>query len=172
MRTMTTIAVTFLVAWIFAMPMSWAQPHDDKERAELAKALKAVKTPLQQGVKASAKEGTPISAKYEVEHDTLQLSVYTMKSDKFSEVIVDHKTRKIAKAEPITNSDDLTKAKAQSEAMAKAKRSIDAAASEAVKENKGFRAVSVTPALKDGHPVAEVVLVKGTEWKTVSEKLD
>ena len=54
----------------------------------------------------------------------------------------------------------------------KAKRSIDAAASEAVKDNKGFRAVAVTPALKDGHPVAEVILVKGSEWKTVSEKLD
>ena len=90
MRTMTTIAVTFLVAWIFAMPMSWAQPHDDKERAELAKALKAVKTPLQQGVKA----------------------------------------------------------------------------------NKGFRAVSVMPTLKDGHPMADVSLVKGTAWKTVPEKLD
>jgi len=28
------------------------------------------------------------------------------------------------------------------------------------------------PALKDGHPVADVALVKGTEWKTVAEKLD
>jgi hypothetical protein len=26
--------------------------------------------------------------------------------------------------------------------------------------------------LKDGHPVADVTLVKDTEWKTVSEKLD
>jgi hypothetical protein len=56
--------------------------------------------------------------------------------------------------------------------MAKAKRSLDAAATEAVKENKGYRAVSVMPGLKDGHPVAEVELVKGTDWKTVSEKLD
>jgi len=28
------------------------------------------------------------------------------------------------------------------------------------------------PALKDGHPVVDVTVVKGTEWKTVSEKLD
>ena len=172
MRKTTTIAVAFLVAWFFAMPISWAQPHDDKERAELAKALKGVKTPLQQGLKASAKEGAPISAKYEVEHDKLQLSIYTMKSDKFTEVIVDHKTGKVAKAEPITQGDDLTHAKAQSEAMAKAKRSLEAAASEAVKENKGYRVVSVTPELKDGHPVADVTLVKDTDWKTVSEKLD
>ena len=87
-------------------------------------------------------------------------------------MIVDHKTGKVAKAEPITGGDDLTAAKVQSEAMAKAKRSLDAAASEAVKENTGYRVVSVMPALKDGHPVADVTLVKGAEWKTVSEKLD
>ncbi len=56
--------------------------------------------------------------------------------------------------------------------MAKAKRTLDAAASEAVKENKGYRVVSVFPALKAGHPVADVTLVKGADWKTVSEKLD
>jgi hypothetical protein len=28
------------------------------------------------------------------------------------------------------------------------------------------------PSLKDGHPVAEITLVKGEEFKTVSEKLD
>ena len=56
--------------------------------------------------------------------------------------------------------------------MAKAKRPLDAAASEAVKDNTGYRAVSVMPSLKDGHPVAEVTLVKGADWKTVSEKLD
>jgi hypothetical protein len=32
--------------------------------------------------------------------------------------------------------------------------------------------VSVVPELRNDHPVAEVTLVKGTEWKTVSEKLD
>src|SRR2546427_22064 len=146
MRT-TVATLVFLVAWVFAVPVGWAQKSDDQEHAELAKALKDAKIPLQQGLKASVKEGTPISAKYEVEHDKLQLSVYTMKSDKFSEVIVDHKTGKIAKAEPITHDADLAAAKAQSEAMAKAKRTLDAAASEAVKENKGYRVVSVFPAL-------------------------
>ena len=166
------IALTFLAAWLFAPATGWAQKYDDKEHAELAKALKDAKISLQRGLSASAKEGKPISAKYELEEGKLQLSVYTMKGDKFSEVIVDHKTGKVAKAESITQGDDLTHAKAQSEAMAKAKRSLDAAASEAVKENKGYRVVSVTPALKEGHPVADVILVKGSEWKTVSEKLD
>jgi len=171
---MRTIAMplTLLVVGLFALPTAWAQTYGDKEHAELAKALQSVKMPLERGLTASAKEGKPISAKYEMEDGKLQLSVYTMKADKFSEVIVDHKTGKVAKAEPITEGDDLTHAKAQSEAMAKAKRSLDAAASEAVRENKGYRVVAVTPALKDGHPVADVTLVKGTDWKTIAEKLD
>ena len=164
------VALALIVTWPFAAPAAWAS--DEKEHAELAKALKDAKIPLQRGLTASAKEGKPISAKYEVEDGKLQLSVYTMKGDKFSEVIVDHKTGKVAKTEPITSGEDLTHAKAQGEAMAKAKRSLEAAAAAAAKENNGFRVVSVMPELKDGHPVAEVTLVKGEEWKTVSEKLE
>src|SRR6266487_3267616 len=168
----TALTLAFLVAWMFTVPMAWAQKSADAEHAELAKALRDAKISLQRGLTASAKEGKPISAKYEVEDGKLQLSVYTMKGTNFSEVIVDHKTGKIAKAEPITKGDDLSHAKEQSEAMAKAKRSLGSAALEAVKENKGYRVVSVMPAVKEGHPVADVTLVKGTEWKTVSEKLD
>jgi hypothetical protein len=171
MKTMW-LAVAFLVVSVLAVPAGWAQKYDDKEHAELAKALKDAKISLQRGLTASAKEGKPISAKYEVEDGKLQLSVYTMKGDKFSEVIVDHKAGKVAKAEPITGGDDLTAAKAQSEAMAKAKRSLDAAANDAVKQNQGYRVVSVMPTLKDGHPIVDVTLLKGADWKTVSEKLD
>jgi uncharacterized membrane protein YkoI len=172
MKRATTIAAVLVAACFLAASTGWTQTPADKEHADLAKALKDAKISLQRGLTASTKEGKPISAKYELEEGKLQLSVYTMKDDKFSEVIVDHKTGKVAKAEPITKSDDLEHAKVQSEAMAKAKRSLDAAASEAVRENRGYRVVSVMPALKDGHPVAEVSLVKGAEWKTVSEKLD
>src|SRR5881409_4159025 len=171
MTTMRTMAA-FVIALVFVVPTGWAQTPADQEHAELAKALKDAKVPLERGLTASAKEGKPISAKYEMEEGKFQLSVYTMKGDQFSEVIVDHKTGKVSKTQPITQGDDLTHAKAQSEAMAKAKRSLDAATVEALKENKGYRAVSVMPALKDGHPVAEVELVKGADWKTVSEKLD
>jgi len=164
----------FVAVLVFVVSPGWTQTTDDKakEHADLEKALKDAKVPLEQGLTASTKEGKPISAKYEVEDGKLQLSVYTMKGNNFSEVIVDHKTGKIAKSEPITQGDDLTHAKDQSTTMAKAKRSLGAAASEAVKQNKGYRVVSVFPALKDGHPVADVTLVKGNEWKTVSEKLD
>ena len=171
MKTIGMLAAVVAVL-MFVVPAGWAQTPEDKEHVELAKALNEAKIPLQRGLTASAKEGKPISAKYEVEDGKLQLSVYTMKGDSFSEVIVDHKTGKITKTEPITQGDDLAHAKEQSAAMAKAKRSLGAAASEAIIENRGYRVVSVMPALKDDHPVADVTLVKGTEWKTVSEKLD
>ena len=172
MRTHLVFGCAVMSVWLLGGLLVSAQDTHDKAHAELAKALPSAKVSLADGLAASAREGTPISGKFELEEGKLQLSVYTMKGDTFSEVIVDHKTGKVAKAEPIASGDDLTAAKAQSEAMAKAKRSLDAAASEAVKENKGYRVVSVMPALKDGHPVADVTLVKGAEWKTVSEKLD
>ncbi len=56
--------------------------------------------------------------------------------------------------------------------MSKAKQSLRATLAKVLKGNPGFRAVSIFPALKDGHPVAEVSLVKGGQWKAVSEKLD
>src|SRR2546427_4237636 len=172
MKRSLSVVLAVFAGVLLATLGGWAQTVGDQEHAELAKALKGAKVSLQNGPSASAREGKPISAKYEVEHGKLQLSVYTMKGDKFSEVIVDHASGKVSKAEPITKGEDLTAAKEQAEAMAKAKRSLQVAAAEAVKENKGFRAVSVMPALKDGHPVVDVTLVKGTEWKTVSEKLD
>jgi uncharacterized membrane protein YkoI len=171
MRSLGTFALFFL-PYLLATSVGWSQASDIKEDPQLAAALKDAKIPLERGLTASAKEGTPISAKYEMDEGKLQLSIYTMKGDSFSEVIVDHKTGKVAKTEAITHGDDLTHAKAQAEAMQRAKRSLGAAASEAAKENKGFRVVSIMPALKDGHPVADVTLVKGTAWKTVSEKLD
>src|SRR6266481_6374729 len=163
------VLLTVAFVWSSIAIAVRAEESSEKESGELAEALESVKVSLDDGLRASEAQGTPISGKFEIEDEKLQLSVYTMKDDKFFEVIVDHKTGKVAKTEPITGGDDLTAAKAQAEAMAKAKRSLDAAASEAVKENKGYRVVSVMPALKDGHPVADVSLVKGTEWKTVSE---
>jgi hypothetical protein len=172
MRKSTLVVLAVMFAWLWGAQLSWAQKSNDKEQAELAKALKGVKTSLEKGLAVSETQGKPISGEFEVEDGKLQLSVYTMKGDKFSEVIVDHKTGKVAKTEAITGGGDLTAAKAQSAAMAKAKLSLRAATENAVKANKGFVAVSVTPSLKDGHPVADITLVKGDEFKTTSEKLD
>jgi len=164
------LAVTFL--WLLEGRTVWAQKYDDKEQAELAKALKDAKVSLEKGLSASESQGKPISGKFELDNGKLQLSVYTMKGDKFSEVIVDHKSGKVAKTEAITAGEDLSAAKTQSGAMAKAKVSLRSATDKAVKANNGYRAVSVTPSVKDGHPVADITLVKGTEFKTTSEKLD
>jgi hypothetical protein len=154
-------------------PRLWSGTNQDKERSELAKAVAEAKVSLEQGLSASTSQGKAISAKFEIEEGKLQLSVYTAKRDKFSDAIVDNNTGKVAKAEAITSGEDLTAAKAQSEAMAKAKQSLRTALAKVLKGNPGFRAVSVFPSLKDdGHPVAEVTLVKGDEWKTVSEKLE
>src|SRR5438477_1195036 len=107
-----------------------------EEKSDLAAHLKEAKVPLGRGIAASKSAGTPISAKYEVEDGKLQLSVYTAKGDAFSEVIVDHKTGKVAKSEAIDKGDDLAAAKAQNEAMSKAKTSLHDAVSKAVKANK------------------------------------
>ena len=127
---------------------------------------------LEQGLKAGEREGKPISGKYELADGALQLSVYTMKGDRFEEVVVDHKSGAIAKAEPITEGDDLKNAQAQGRAIGQAKLPLDQAVDEAVKANGGFRAVRVIPSLKDGHPVADVTLMQGDNVKQVSEKLD
>ena len=144
---------------------------DDEYPAALAKALPQATVSLEQGIKASEREGKPISAKFEMEHGALQLSVYTDKGDKFSEVIVDHKTGTIKKSESITDGEDLKHAKVQTQAMSKTASSLEKAVQDAVKENSGFRAVSAMPETKDGQGVVEVTLVKGSEVKKVTKKL-
>src|SRR5262245_26060961 len=170
-RSMTAM-LALAVLGLASGPSARAQTYGSPEEAAVAKALKDAKVSLQQGLTASQREGTPISGKFELEHEKLQLSVYTMKGGKFSEVIVDHTTGKVAKVEAITGGEDLTAAQAQREAMAKAKRGLRAAVDVAVKANAVSRAISVVPALTNGHPVATITLAKGEAITTVSEKLD
>jgi hypothetical protein len=164
------LIVTF--AWLLGIHVVRAQKDDAKEQAELARALKGVKVSLEEALLASEREGKPISAEFEVEEGKLELSVFIIKGNKFFEVTVNHKTGKIDEVEPITDRKDLADAKTQNQAMTKARLSLRAATEKTVKANEGFRAVSVIPTLKDGHPAAEVTLVKGEEFKTVSVNLD
>jgi hypothetical protein len=145
--------------------------EDEGDQAGLAKAVLSARVPLERGLAASASHGQPISAKFEMEEGKLQLSVYTMKDGKFFEVIIDHNSGKAAKAEPIAEGEDYTAAASQSAAMAKGKVSLRAAVEKALRDNAGYRAVSITPALKDGRAVADVTLAKGEEVKTVSVPL-
>lgn len=135
------------------------------------KALQQAKVSLQKGLDAAKKTGKPISGKFEVENGALQLSTYTSNKGKYSEVIVDYKSGKIAKTEEIKEGEDLTHAAEQAKAMAAAKKSLSSAVSKAVGANKGYRAVSAIPSLEDGKPVATVVLENAKGTKTVTEKL-
>jgi hypothetical protein len=138
----------------------------------LIKSLGSAKVSLQQGLSAAQRQGQPVSGKFEVEDGKFQLSVYTANNGQFSEVLVDYSTGKVAKSELITQGGDLDAAKAQSAALTKAKITLRAAIDKAVKGSRGFRAVSVTPALKDGHAIASVVLLKGEELKSVEQSLE
>jgi len=164
------------LAALFAGQRSALAIGPDEEQAELANAMSGVKVSLQQGLTASEREGQPISGKFEVENGKIQLSVYTAKDRKFSEVIVDHMTGSVVKAEPITEGEDLTHAKAQKAAMDRAKIKLADAATKAKGQAKGEGAdvlvVSVVPELKDDRPEAAIVLLQGKKFSTASERLD
>src|ERR1700724_940556 len=169
-RTVRLLAlVTAVGFWSAALTTAWAEAGDPKA---LAAALKDTTATLQGGLKASEREGTPISAKFEIADGKLQLSVYTMKGDGFMEVVADPKTGAIAEAEKITDADDLKAAESQKAAMAKAKVPLLTATETAVKANAGSQAVSIYPQLRNGDAVAEVTLLEGTTFKKVTEKLD
>jgi hypothetical protein len=138
----------------------------------LIRSLGSAKISLQQGLRAAQQNGQPLSGKFEVADGKFQLSVYTATKEQFSEVLVDYNTGRIVKSEPITQSADLDVAKAQSAALTKAKITLMAVLDKTVRGSPGFRAVSVTPALKDGHAIASVVLLKGGELKSVEESLE
>src|SRR6266566_4241947 len=135
------------------------------------KTLEGAKVTLEKGLAAAQQKGKPISGKFEMEDGKFQLSVYTATKGKFWEVIIDHTSGKVSKTEEIKEGEDLSAAKAQSEAMAKAKKSLSAAVGKAVAANAGYRAISVVPTLEQGKPVATVVLENATGSKTVSETL-
>ena len=149
-----------------------AQAEEEMNPAAMAKALQQASLPLEKATKLNEREGKPISAKYEIENGALQLSIYTMKGDRFSEVIINHTTGAVAKDEWITDAEDMKAAKDQAAAMAKAKVPLDVATENAVKANAGYRAVSVMPKLEANRPVATVTLLKGEDVKKVNEKLD
>ena len=169
MRQTSIVAIAAAALLLTASP-SWAE--DELNPAAMAKALHQASLPLEKATKVSEREGKPISAKYEIENGALQLSIYTMKGDRFSELIVDHNSGAVANDQWITEADDLKAAKAQAAAMAKARTTLDVAIETAVKGNAGYRAVSVMPKLEGDRPVAVITLMKGQDVKRVNEKLD
>jgi hypothetical protein len=80
--------------------------------APRTRARQRATVPLECGLSASERVGTPLSAKFELEERKEHLSVYTMKGHMFLEVIVDNTTGKVTKVEAITSGEDLTAATA------------------------------------------------------------
>jgi hypothetical protein len=150
----------------------FADDDDDEFQGAVIKLMDVSKVNLQQGLAASEQRGQPISAKFELDEGKLQLSVYTVKEGKFSEVLVDFTNGKVMKAEPITEGDDLAAANSQSAAMAKAKTTLREAVDKAVTTSASARVVSAVPNLKDGRPLASIVLLDGGQFKTVQQPLD
>jgi hypothetical protein len=171
MRIFAASAMLAVVALATAVPI-FAEEREGGQSTALMRELRRAPLALERGIVAGSREGTPVSAKYEIEDGGFQLSVVTMNDDKFTEVIVDHKTGGISKTIPITDKEDLAEVTGHGTAMTRAKRSLDAAVAAVVKAHKGYRAVSAFPALKDGRPVLTVVLLRGVEWKSVNESLD
>lgn len=144
----------------------------DKNLPALAAALKETKVNLGDGLKASEREGKPVSAKFEIDDGQLQLSVYTIKADGFAEVVIDPTSGAIAKAEKITDAEDLEAAATQNAAMEKATISLLAAIQKAIMANPGYQAVSITPVMREGHPTADITLLQGETSKRITGKLD
>ena len=160
------------IAFSSSAVMSARAEDGEKDLPALAAGLKDTKVRLEDGLKASEREGTPVSAKFETDDGKLQLSVYTMMADGFTEVVIDPKTGAIAKAENITDAEDLEAATTQKAAMEKATISLLAATQKAVAANAGYQAVSITPEMREGHPTADITLRQGETVKNITENLD
>jgi hypothetical protein len=165
------VTLAALAALIPVILPSMARADEKSEQTALAAALKGAKVTLEDGLKASERDGTPVSAKFEVADGKLQLSVYTAKGGGFDEVVVDPKTGAIAGADKITDQGDLEAATKQKAAVDKATVSLLAATEKALKAHPGYRAVSSVPEMTAGHPSAEVTLLQGATFKKVPEKL-
>lgn len=159
-------------AAVFAVWSSHPIHAEERNDPALVTWMPNAKITLQQALTAAAQQGKPISAKFEVDDGRLRLSVYVAKDERFSEVLVDHINGAIAKSEAIADGDDLAAAKAQSAALAKANIDLKTAVDKAAAQNSGFRVVDVTPALKEGHAVATVGLLRGEQLKSVEQAMD
>jgi len=171
----TAIIVSSLLATSASRAL--AETRSIEGRDGLTRAMQGAWLPLESGLAVGVREGTPLSGKYEIDDGAFQLSLYTSKNgsssgETFMEVIVDYSAGIVIKSVPITDDGDLAAARAQKEAMDRAQRSLAEATAAVVKANAGYRAVSVTPRLDNGQPVAEVTLVRGDDWKVVNERLD
>jgi hypothetical protein len=174
MMLMTAGAIALGFAGLAGLAGNNAFSADDEDASQeaLIKLLDTAKINLQQGLAAGEQQGKPISAKFEVEDGKLQLSVYTTKEGKFFEVLINHVTGEILRAEPITEDDDLTAATEQSAAVANAKTSLQAAVDKTIAQSTNIRALNVVPSMKDGHPIALIDVLTYNQVRAIQQPLD
>ena len=149
-----------------------AMAEDSEDHAALAAALEHVKGTLEDGLKASERIGKPISAEFTLEDGTRQLSLRIAKEDGFAELILYPALRTFTENFDFRDADKLKVATAQKLAMDRARVSLLSATENAVKANRGFRAVSAYPILEEGDLIAVVTLLGSGAYKIATEKLD
>jgi hypothetical protein len=164
--------VTVVTVGVMGTTVSLSSFANEPSGATVAKYMPGARVSLQEGLRAAETEGQPISGKFAVDEGHLQLTVYTTKDGKFSEVLVDQSTGKVAKSEAITGGNELAAAERQMEAYGKSKTSLKTAVAHAEAAYPGYRAVSVTPTLNKGHPVAVVSLLQGNQARSIAESLE
>lgn len=167
-KTLTAVLTVGLMGTNVAL-LSFA---NEMSGVAVAKYMPSARVSLQDGLRAAEAQGQPISGKFEVDEGHLQLSVYTAKDGKFSEVLVDQSTGKVSKSEPITAGNDLAAAQRQMEVYGKSKTSLRTAVSHAELANPGYQAVSVTPTVSKGRSVAVVSLLQGKQTRSIAEPLN
>jgi len=160
-----------LTAGVIGTAVSVVSFANEPSGAAVAKFMTTAKVSLQEGLKAAEAQGQPISGKFKVDEGQVQLCVYTAKDGKFSEVLVDQSTGKVAKSDEISDGNELAEAQRQMDAYSKSKISLRAAVSRAELAYPGYQAVSVTPTISNGRPVAIVSLLQGKQARSIAEPL-
>lgn len=176
MRKVNLAAALFSATLLVTAGHAAAEDYEIKDPAAFAKAFAGATVTLDQALKAGRAQGTPISAKYELDaRGAIQLSVYVMKTGaagEFAEILLDPKTGAVAKSEPITDPGDKDAAMGQSAAVAKATMPLDQAAAKAAADNPGYKVVSVIPEMRGPNPFAEIFVIKDTDVKKTAQKLN
>ena len=170
MRSTPIFSIAIVVSWLFASPLSAAQPYGESYRAALARAMLGAKISLATGLKASERLGTPVSARFEMEGDGVVVSVYAVKDETFREIVVNGRTGDIMRMEPVAGL-KLAAARGEKSSMIGATLRLREAVANAERAHYGYRAVRAIPGVRAGRPVAEITLLRDSAFKTVAEDL-
>ena len=152
--------------------MAASDRDDQPDPVALWAALEDATVTLESGLIVGEQRGHPVSAKFDIADGDLQLTVWIATVDSLLQVVVDPNTAAVARSEPINASDDLADAIAQRAAVERARVSLLSAVQQALRDNRGARAVNVMPELKDGHPIAVITLLVNGKFRKVSRWLE